>query len=146
MITEDLLPDLPSELLEVALRDLEAVEQDDRYVVEMWDLHKPRDGKCYVCLAGATLGKSYNLGFSEDVLISELPERLSNKILCIDAFRRGNITSGVEYLSKPRFANVDIAKKIKKAAIDKYIPYHLSPSTFKAYIRSLIIELKKYNL
>jgi hypothetical protein len=59
VITRELnLPDLPSHLLTMALSDLDRVEMDPRYAVDMSKWHVPRrDGSslCYVCLAGAVL-------------------------------------------------------------------------------------------
>lgn len=59
------LPDKPSELIDLALRDLADVESDPNYCVEMevqWhaSLYWYQSGrpKCAVCLAGAVMARS----------------------------------------------------------------------------------------
>lgn len=45
----------PSEVIRVALKDLERVEHNDLYQVDLGHWHKPIGSKCFVCLAGAVL-------------------------------------------------------------------------------------------
>ena len=58
----NVLPDSLSDLLEVGLRDLELCEQDDRYRVDIYmdNWHIPRDGYCYVDLAGCVMAQTLN--------------------------------------------------------------------------------------
>jgi hypothetical protein len=51
----------PSALILAALADLEQVENDPRYEVEMGTWHDP-NGKCAVCLAGSVM--AFGLGAS----------------------------------------------------------------------------------
>jgi hypothetical protein len=57
---QDTLPNKPSELIRVALKDLEEAERDPHYEVEMCTWHRPSSttGVCTVCLAGSVLAKS----------------------------------------------------------------------------------------
>ena len=53
------LPDKPSELIRLALSDLEKCEGDSRYEVDMNEWHVPtqKGHVCYVCLAGSVMAK-----------------------------------------------------------------------------------------
>ena len=42
-------------LMSDALRNLERIKRDPRYVIDLDRWHKPMDDGCHVCLAGATL-------------------------------------------------------------------------------------------
>ena len=54
------LPNKPSELLKVALTDLELVEGDSKYRVDMRNWHTPQyDKTCEVCLAGSVMAKRW---------------------------------------------------------------------------------------
>jgi hypothetical protein len=61
-----ILPDKTSELLEVALRDLEACEADPKYRVAMhtWHHYLTPEDVCLVCLAGAVMAKSLDVAYN----------------------------------------------------------------------------------
>lgn len=48
----------PSELIRLALHDLEIVEKDPQYKVDMSVYHKAEADKCFVCFAGAVMAVS----------------------------------------------------------------------------------------
>lgn len=50
-------PDKPSELILMALEDLEAVERDPEYIVNMDTYHYRYPGVCAVCFAGSVMAK-----------------------------------------------------------------------------------------
>jgi hypothetical protein len=52
------LPNKKSELLKLALRDLEVVEKDDKYTVDMHNYYCQKMDSCYVCLAGAVMANT----------------------------------------------------------------------------------------
>jgi len=53
------LPEKASDAIRMVVKDLEAIEKDDRYVVDMEVWHKPSlSGKCHVCMAGAYLARN----------------------------------------------------------------------------------------
>lgn len=53
----------PGRALLQALEDLETVEKNPKYAVDMDTWHAPAaNGKCYVCLAGAVLANRYPIG------------------------------------------------------------------------------------
>lgn len=84
----DRLPDKPSELLLLALEDLQKVESDPRYVVDMGAWHSP-NGKCRVCLAGAVMAGKLGVTPDQSMTPSRLPEAL--KLRALDFLRVGEI-------------------------------------------------------
>lgn len=55
-----ILPEKPSDLIELALNDLIKVEHDKRYKIDMNEWHRPNgDGICVVCQAGAVIAKTF---------------------------------------------------------------------------------------
>jgi hypothetical protein len=89
------LPDKPSELLEVALRDLEACRNDPRYTIDLEKCHEPIDGQCNVCLAGAVIAKSLHFAPSQCVVVSKSITDMGTykKLLALDNLRSGSSAS-----------------------------------------------------
>ena len=106
MSTKQHLPTTPSELIRAALRDLRAIEADDRYVVDMSRWHGPTmdnhgQAVCQVCLAGAvmaqTLGAPHDLRIYDDDLAGYGYD-VQGALLALDFFRLGMMTAGLEML------------------------------------------------
>lgn len=119
------LPDKPSKLILLALRDLELVEKDKRYKVKMEYWHQPIEKKCYVCLAGSVLAKS----FKEPISLLSSPDYfpgLANKLWALNSFRGGYISEGLYHL------NIKCESKLIKVNI---IDYAVSPKQFKSDMR-----------
>ena len=97
------LPDLPSELLIVAMEDLEAVERSERYRIDMGDWHSPSsesdDEYCSVCHAGAVMANSLQAGINRYCVPSDEVERTKNKLRAINEIREGNIFNFFRYLN-----------------------------------------------
>lgn len=89
MVTKK-LPDKPSELLLLALHDLERAEMSPRYMIDMDQWHSP-NGACSVCLAGsvmaATLGVSERLEMHPD----DFDNDTCQKLCAVDSLRKGFI-------------------------------------------------------
>lgn len=101
------LPEMkPSELIKLALRDLEAAEKSERYVVSMDEWHEPitdyNDAKptkkCVVCLAGSvmagTLGESLNASTWPD----DFDERTYSYLVALNEFRKSGMCYGVRWM------------------------------------------------
>jgi hypothetical protein len=60
--TEIKLPEKMSDLIDIAINDLEAVEQDPKYEIDMGRWHAPEHSayKCSVCFAGSVMAKTFN--------------------------------------------------------------------------------------
>lgn len=87
------LPDKISELLKLAMIDLEKVEADPRYKVDMLEWHTPRENKCEVCLAGSVLAKSLKIDFKQRYYGLNLSEKIDDKLETINSLRMGHFYS-----------------------------------------------------
>ena len=129
------LPDKPSELIRVALADLNKVERSKKYVVDMGDWHLPDDGVCYVCLAGAVMAKT--LGVSPKREMEPWQTKYDQKLQAIDSFREGSIHNGLGHMGLSR----DSIGKYRDVA-----PYDADPKAFKKDMRKLASDLAKAGL
>lgn len=138
----------PSELLEHALMDLEAVEaMPDKYVIDMNDWHDFNGYKCHVCLAGAVLANTlgYDYTDSEEEVLDGLDPKIDRLTSAINEFRCGYIYSGLVYMGY----GDNIPEELKEYPVKKaykicsqYIPG--KGDKFKESIRMIIRDLKKY--
>lgn len=127
-VTNSLLPDKPSELLRVAMRDLELVEADPRYKVNMSAWHGKRsDQRCHVCLAGAMLAKS--CGFPIHWFWTHAPQSVTTKMSVINFLRMGEVAAA---LQMARFA-----RPVEVAPVTEIIPYDKDPEAFKSQLLAL---------
>lgn len=96
------LPFLPSDLIRVAVSDLERCEVDPRYKVDMSVWHSPRRFLgmtlgCTVCFAGAVMSKTCELPLSVDA--GTFPDAAGRenyaKFQALDDFRVGGVRVGL---------------------------------------------------
>src|SRR4051812_4613454 len=91
-----MLPDKPSELIELALGDLRRCEADDRYVIDMVQIHElDDDGKCNVCFAGAVLAQTIGLQPNVSTEVIDVLWNKDEKYEALDNFRCGQIHMGL---------------------------------------------------
>lgn len=83
------LPDKPSELLKLAMHDLELCEQDEKYEINMIIWHSFFANKCYVCMAGAVMAKSLKCEY-RDIYPSNFNNQTENKLDIINNLRVGD--------------------------------------------------------
>jgi hypothetical protein len=85
------LPDKPSELLMLAMTDLEIIEKNPKYIISMSNWHDPFEAKCSVCHAGAVMANSLKVPINECVSpnTSDFSDDNNIKLQAIDGFRRG---------------------------------------------------------
>ncbi len=113
------LPEKPSELIRVALADLEKCEDDPELVIDMgdWVVPTPLSGfsLCEVCLAGAVMVKSLDCDTGRRWTPHDLePEgyrnSVSGKLFALNDFRMGAVHNGLRYCGieddDPRYKNV----------------------------------------
>lgn len=114
---KDNLPNKLSDLIEVALEDLEKVEKDKRYTVDMQFWHTPTDNftGCSVCLAGAVIAKSLNVPIQELSSLDKFKISIRRKLVALDQVRdskvgnairilkRDSVTVPLEYYSVPSY-------------------------------------------
>lgn len=99
---KDTLPDKASELLRLAIHDLELCEKDPRYQIFMSDWHYATDYRkeCHVCFAGSVMAQSCKIPSN----ITVTPYRstgLSGKLLALNHFRIGNVVEALDLLNNP---------------------------------------------
>ena len=137
------LPDKPSELIRVALADLEKCEADKRYAIYMGRWHEPLndvvrtgvDGHvCAVCLAGAVMAQSLGTpveASAEPVALKS--HDIVNKLYALDDFRIGDIEDGLSTM----------CSTIGRGFGDRQItPYEVDAAQFKADMRQLADDLE----
>jgi hypothetical protein len=133
-----MLPDKPSELLTLALADLESVESDPRYVIDMDLWHKPYRDRCAVCLAGAVIART--MGESPRVMltVADFPEAISPKLFALNDFRMGYISLAL--------SDLGIRKPSSIPAGVHVTPYNIDRDKFFADMGAMAALLREHGL
>ena len=85
------LPDKPSQLLRLAVKDAQLCQQDPNYRLDMGTWHSPVGSLCFVCMAGAVMAKTLKLPGD----ISARPSwSKEDKLHVINAMREGFLFVG----------------------------------------------------
>lgn len=133
------LPDKPSELIRVALRDLRRVEDNPNYKVDMMVWHCPdgNDGVCRVCLAGAVMA---GLGAPSDEPLSPygFPAKTVQALCSLNRFRQGRIHHALNALHIQPDDHTPPDRPVT--------PYEKSRGKFKAELTIIADELAKVGL
>lgn len=96
------------QLLELAINDAEALQNDPRYKLDMGAWHDgihPRnvDNACHVCMAGAVMARQLNATITDNVTPGCYDADINNKLAAINHLRRGNV-----YIAYRRLYSEDI--------------------------------------
>lgn len=156
---ENKLPRKLSDLLELALNDLEKAENSKTHAVSMDVWYKPhKGGKCLVCLAGSVM--AFSLGVKVDESISTTDSvgwcplnfakfSLSDKsfytnqdadaLSALNALRTGQVSSAAEMIDI-LLINGDVAydREFDREIVD----YHKDPDLFKTQLYELVNDLR----
>jgi hypothetical protein len=93
------LPDKPSDLMELALKDLKRVEKlKNTYKIVMLDWHSA-NSHCSVCMAGAVMTRVCNPDESASPYDDRFTSEERNKFETINTLRLGNIRMGLAQLN-----------------------------------------------
>jgi hypothetical protein len=103
------LPDKPSELIRLAVKDLKSIEKSKKYVVYMHRYHQTVDndmmdyfslpeGKCAVCFAGSIMARTLKCDPKETVRPDDFDVKTERKLYALDSFRTGSIYEAFDYL------------------------------------------------
>lgn len=136
------LPLVMSELIEIALADLEKAEASSDYTVDMEYWHEPTlsGNRCVVCAAGAVM--AFSLGGKKEVsyIVNDFYNNLY-QLKAIDLLRRGLVYEASIILG---ISNNDVIWDIKR----RYdIPeYNADASAFKAQLGVLASLLRSKGL
>jgi hypothetical protein len=131
-------PDItgPSQLLSLALHDLELVEQDSRYTVDMgaWHLTSFVGGGCRVCMAGAVLAKSAGMEIGQGIYsVDEIQDNVwARYAKIIDRVRCGLFALAEEEMMAIGWLREETHYKARIP------PYKDDPEGFKQGIRNVI--------
>lgn len=141
-LNEIKLPDKMSELLRVAVDDLEKIEADPNYRINMAQWHSPSGAYCEVCLAGATLatrGIPSDVEIDPSIPIQSLEGRkVYDKLCAINSLRTGSVKTAAEYMGITDTARLN---NITHVAMTRY---EHGPENFKRELRDLANDLEKY--
>lgn len=125
---------LPSEIILMALDDLELVEKDPRYDIDMNYYHyQVQRGKatCAVCFAGAVIAKTLEQPIDKDLVASDLTNNraIMKRIYALNAFRMGQVASGLR----------EMGMSTKSLPLPQVgvTPYFVSPERFKVDMRNI---------
>lgn len=148
---KDILPSTLSGLIEVALKDLSAVERmKSKYVVNMGTWHAYADdtyGKCSVCLAGSVMAKTLKCAPEQSLAPYDLGSPVNKKLQVINELREGNVLSAFKLLKG--IENIDGFTFEAVTGVEAYqeiIEYEDDPQDFKNQMRKLAKNLKKVGL
>jgi hypothetical protein len=145
-----ILSDKPSEAIRQALEDLEKVEKDDRYAVDMgtWHLASP-DGRCHVCLAGAVMAMTGRMDVGATIrdVRTGFPMDVVNKLFALDSFRSGDIHEGLIYWGHAGRSSDHIEKRLINIVKSHDVcPYHVDHAAFKEDVEKIARYLEEYGL
>jgi hypothetical protein len=95
----NILPEKPSDLIELALLDLALVERDKQYVVNMDDWHRPVGEYCSVCLAGSVIAKSLGAVPDRESYPAKFSPYVEDRLWALEYFRVGKVKFAVDRMS-----------------------------------------------
>jgi hypothetical protein len=149
----DTLPTKLSELAEISLQELEAVERDPRYHVWMgvFAATGMREDKCSVCMAGAVLCNRLgyqggNVWDTDDLDSCVESVTLYRKLLAIDALRIGNIDGAQDLMLAGVQRPYESGRHWTDSQNNAIVDYHDNPKIFKRQFREFIQDLKRRGL
>jgi hypothetical protein len=139
-ILEQALPDKLSDLIELALKDLELVEKDPRYRVDMSQWHYGAEKVCVVCLAGAVIAKTLGAPRNKTYTPGKCSSDNRVKLRALDMVRCGYLNDAVRYVH----GGVPQASRIPHFV--HVTGYDEDPTRFKIAMRSWAKYFKEMNL
>jgi hypothetical protein len=94
------LPTVPSQLIRLALKDLEEVEKNPSYKVYMSAWHQPQpEGPCLVCLAGAVMAQSLGVCSNNEYNPDDFEGHNRLAFMALNCFRLWEVAYGCSFLS-----------------------------------------------
>lgn len=130
------LPDMPSELIRLALADLREAEKSPHYVVDMASWHQPTVGaRCLVCLAGAVMAFSLGTNFDYDVSPRHFPPDTGFKLNAINDLRTGYASAAFSALG----LEVEDSNRFDR----EIVPYRADREAFHREMEALASDLAK---
>lgn len=129
----------PSRVIEIALEDLEVVEKNPAYRVDMDVWHYAKEGRCSVCFAGAVMANRLGVPSTRSRVCQDFTDATSDRLLALDSFRRGQIEGGLRTIDgsyrRHHFQHAFVT------AYDRD-----DPTQFKADMRKIVETLRQAGL
>lgn len=144
---------LPSRVIEIALEDLEAVEQmPETYKIDMGTWHQSFNGKCEVCFAGSVMVNTFNVSEKLKCLPHHFDDDIQVRFYLINDLRQGVLSTGI-FVGKFN-ATAEQCDAIKEIALEIFdstssplaYSYRFAPDQFKAQMREVSRRLKAIGL
>lgn len=152
------LPSRLSDLITVALNDLEMIEKSKKYTVKMdsnFHLFDAVTKKCEVCFAGAFLAKSCGVtpnysgsNYVSNMFIDHYESSFTRKIRALDLARYGNISGAFCVLKNQKIDSHNIQKLKDSGLFDEanVTDYQYDKGYFKSEMRGIAARLKHIGL
>ena len=145
------LPTKLSELIALSLFDLEQVEKNDKYTVNMSYWYWPHAHTCFVCLGGSVLVNRFN--FTEEslhgsmmlasVIDLHIAESDTNALYALNYIRQGQLALALSQLGFDMPESTDEHKLWPHMSIT---PHHENAQRFKTDLAKLATKLAIYGL
>jgi len=134
------LPNKLSDLVDAALDDLEAVERDPAYLVDMEVFYKPgKNGVCHVCLAGAVMVRRLGIRPDKEMLLKNFGNSdTRGKLYALDYFAYGYISDALSSMGLYNLEEPDCP--------DWQDYDHTDPKIFKTQARAAAATLRAKGL
>lgn len=141
---KETLSKTPSKAIRQALRDLESLEGDPSYRIDMGKWHQPMGSGegvvCSVCLAGAAIANAVRdpSVYCTPSSIGYFGEELGSRLLGLDDFRSGDVNEGLRRFDKHLPKGMRPTRDIER--------YEVNPEKFKKGMMKLADDLEKRGL
>jgi len=129
------LPDKLSDLILVALADLEKVERSTQHRVFMSSWHDPTLMGCIVCFAGGVMAFSLGASPRDTVHPTDYDFHTQQKLYALNSLRVGMVEAAFDLMGI-KFAKddpIEMGESIEQ--------YHMDPPLFKSQMRDLASRL-----
>ena len=148
------LPDKPSDLIDVALKDLAKAERSKKFEINMAHWCTPTDSSgdvCAVCLGGSVLVGTVGLdavdgaNWWSDQLTTKHDR---NRIIGLDILRSGRIVGFVDrvYDNKISIKRYNQANGVRYENEHKHCEYNEDPDQFKRWCRKVARDLREVGM
>ncbi len=136
-----MLPDLPSELIRVALADLKACEADPDYRIYMndWHVAATKNVFCEVCFAGAVMAKSLGSDKNDFLSPCDFTNGIDNKLYALNELRRGQVSQALRGMGLSKSDTME-----NRFSLDREMPhYQYNEDKFHEQMHVLANDLEK---
>lgn len=136
------LPDKLSDVLELAIKDLEEVEKlEDKYRIDMGSWHVA-NSHCAVCLGGSLIARSGNADPTMILSPDIFDTKTSNKIQAMDHCRVHDFNTALQLFGELNYTKRREVSTAVRECIE-FVSYERSPTEFKNNMRIAAKQLRE---